>query len=242
MMNKLSLRASARECGISVKTAFDWRHKILDALQKMAKQVRLDGIVEADETFFRLSFKGNHTKSGFKIPKKEKVIGVNGNTVSKRGLSREQVCVPCAVTSDGLSISKISNLGKPSLQDIRNVLTNRIKENSVLVTDRNYSYRIFSEIENLELVQVLSAKRKNGSFSIQHINNYHSQLKYFMKPFRGVATKYLNNYLVWNNLVNYASGSFEHKEQVFCNFVNKVWTRTKSVTLSKRNPVPVLRS
>ena len=37
-----------------------------------------------------------------------------------------------------------------------------------------------------------------------HINSYHSQLKRFMRGFNGVSTKYLNNYLVWNNLVNYA--------------------------------------
>ena len=58
----------------------------------MTKQVRLDGIVEADETFF--SFKGKHLKSGFKVSEKEKVIGVNGNKVSKCRLSKEQVCVP----------------------------------------------------------------------------------------------------------------------------------------------------
>ena len=35
-------------------TAFLWRHKILDALQNMADDVTLDGIIEADETFFAM--------------------------------------------------------------------------------------------------------------------------------------------------------------------------------------------
>ena len=38
-------------------TAFYWRHKILNALQNMANDVTLNGIVEADETFFAVSYK-----------------------------------------------------------------------------------------------------------------------------------------------------------------------------------------
>lgn len=241
MMNKIPLRQTARECGISLKTSFDWRHKILDALQQMANSVRLDGIVEADETFFRLSFKGNHKKSSFTMPRKSYKRGVRGNKIKKRGLSKDQVCVPSAVNRDGLSFAKISNLGKPNLMDIRNVLDKRIEENSVLVTDKNYSYKIFSEINSLDLVQIRAKKRTEGIFNIQHINNYHGKLKEFIRSRHGVATKYLNNYIVWNNLVNYSKGSFEEKEVIFRDFVNSVNTYTKCKTLSHRNPIPVLR-
>ena len=57
MMNGLSVRRSAEICGINKDTAFIWRHKVLDALQNMQSSVKLNGIVEADETFFALSFK-----------------------------------------------------------------------------------------------------------------------------------------------------------------------------------------
>lgn len=60
MIEKNSLHKTAKICNISVATAFTWRHKILDALQNMMNEVELDGIVEADETFLSLSFKGNH--------------------------------------------------------------------------------------------------------------------------------------------------------------------------------------
>ena len=63
MMNGLSIRKTAVACGIHRNTAFLWRHKILDALQNMADDVTLDGIIEADETFFAISYKGNHSKS-----------------------------------------------------------------------------------------------------------------------------------------------------------------------------------
>lgn len=61
MMDGLSVRKSAAICKINRNTAFVWRHKILDALALLAtKQKRLGGIVEADETFFPLSYKGGH--------------------------------------------------------------------------------------------------------------------------------------------------------------------------------------
>ena len=63
MMNGLSICKTAAVCGIHRNTAFIWRHKILDALQNMADEVKLDGIIEADETFFAISYKGNHSKS-----------------------------------------------------------------------------------------------------------------------------------------------------------------------------------
>ena len=63
MMNGLSICKTAAACGIHRNTAFIWRHKILDALQNMADEVKLDGIIEADETFFAISYKGNHSKS-----------------------------------------------------------------------------------------------------------------------------------------------------------------------------------
>ena len=62
MMNGLSIRKTAVACGIHRNTAFLWRHKILDALQNMADDVTLDGIIEADETFFAISYKGNHAR------------------------------------------------------------------------------------------------------------------------------------------------------------------------------------
>ena len=51
MLDKKTLRETSEECGISMSTAFSWRHKILDALHEMNGKVFLDGTVEADETF-----------------------------------------------------------------------------------------------------------------------------------------------------------------------------------------------
>ncbi len=58
LQNADSVRKSAKACGVATATAFRWRHRFLRSA-KAAKPGKLGGIVEADETFFRRSFKGS---------------------------------------------------------------------------------------------------------------------------------------------------------------------------------------
>ena len=39
---------------------------------------------------------------------------------------------------------------------------------------------------------------KRGMYSLAHINAFHSGLKRFLRPFNGVSTKHLPNYLNWH--------------------------------------------
>ncbi len=57
MFQGLSLPVIVKRMDISLPTAFAWRHKVPTALSRMPGP-RLSGVVEADETYFRLSFKG----------------------------------------------------------------------------------------------------------------------------------------------------------------------------------------
>lgn len=213
MMHGMTVRATAYECRISKNAAFFLSHKILDVLQEMQSKVKLDGIVEADETFFRISFKGNHSRSQFFSMPREPHM--RGERSKKSGISLEKVCVPCAVNRDGKSIAQIANLGRASVRSISSVFGGRISPDAVLCTDKHNAYVGFAEREGINLLQLKSTQRVSGTLGIQHINGYHSQLKTFMERFHGVATKYLNNYLVWHNLRNYADGDFNFKESVW---------------------------
>ena len=237
MMLGLSVRKSAEICGINKDTAFIWRHKILDALQNMAASVNLDGIVEADETFFSISFKGNHKHSSFKMPRK---AHKRGKQTHLRGLSHEKVCVPCAVNRNGLSIAKITNLGRVGAKDIHHAFDNRIMPNSILCTDAISCYNDLARTEKLELIQLKTGKSKLGIYHIQHINSYHSMLKNFINRFHGVATKYLNNYLVWHNLLNYAKESYAEKTKIFTDFVFTTNKKSLSKNIPLRPAIPLV--
>ena len=238
MMNGFTVRKSAEICGINKDTAFIWRHKILDALQNMASDVKLDGIVEADETFFAISFKGNHKKStSFVMPRK---AHKRGKQTHLRGLSHEQVCVPCAVNRNGLSIAKITNLGRVGAKDIHHAFDNRIEPNSILCTDAIACYNDLARTEKLELIQLKTGKSKLGIYHIQHINSYHSMLKNFMIRFHGVATKYLNNYLIWHNFLNYAKESYAEKTTILADFVFTTNKKSLSKEIPLRPAIPLV--
>ena len=238
MMNKFPLRKCAAICDIDLSTAFIWRHKILDTLQKMHDSVIINGVAEADETFFHVSFKGNQKKSGYELPRKPHKRGTD---VSVRGLSQEQVCVPCIVNLDGLSIGKISNLGKPNVKVLSPIFKDRIEKGSIFVTDCLRSYHKIAHDNELTHVRIPKGKHTNGAFNIQTINAYHSELKRLVqRNFKGVATKYLNNYVVYHNFVNFAKGGFDEKMNVLREFIYTTDAHLKSREISDRVRIPIL--
>ena len=238
MINGFSIRKSAEECEISNYTAFLWRHKILDALQNMQGGVMLDGIVEADETFFAVSFKGNYKKSKtFTMPRPSRH---RGSSIHTPGLSKEQVCVMSAVNRNGLSYAKVGKLGKVSQKCVEIAFNDHIKKTATLCTDKEKAYRKFSDNLGVALIQLETGKSKKGIYHIQHINNYHSRLKDFIKPFNGVSTKYLNNYLVWFNLVKFAKETVAEKANIFLDFVISTAKSVQCRTLSNRANLPLL--
>lgn len=131
----------------------------------MMNEVTLDGVVEADETFTKVSYKGHH--KSFKLPRP---AFKHGGKAVKRGLSKEKVCIPCGINLNGLSIARISNLGKPKWTDIEKVLGGRVEHDSVFVTDSFRGYQRLSYEMSLNHIRILRNKHRNGVFNIQLLN------------------------------------------------------------------------
>lgn len=73
------------------------------------------------------------------------------------------------------------------------------------------------------------------------MNNYHARLNGMINiRFKGVATKYLNNYLVYHNFVNFAKGSETEKEGILFNFVQDMMCESKTSDIAKRQAIPLL--
>lgn len=74
---------------------------------------------------------------------------------------------------------------------------------------------------------------------IQTVNSYHCGLKRMIEHnFRGVATKYLNNYIVYNNFVNFSKSV--NKLDILEDFVFSIKCNSKGYEIVKRDPIPVL--
>lgn len=203
MINGYSIRKCAKLVGISIPTSFYWRNKILDAIRVYMGTGIVEGVIEVDEAFFRESFKGDHKKSTtFTMPRKARKRGIKGSFSSKdekrkRGISKEQVCVICAMDRTGNLITELICKGRMKHTDLERLFRDRIEDNSILCTDSHKSYIKFAQNLGIELQQIKRGKHKEGIYHIQHINSFHSKLKKWMDRFNGVATKYLSNYMYW---------------------------------------------
>ena len=63
MLEGKSLRACAAEVGISLRSSFNWRHKILAAINSLQGGISVSGIVEADELILKYLEKGRKYSS-----------------------------------------------------------------------------------------------------------------------------------------------------------------------------------
>ena len=99
-----------------------------------------------------------------------------------------------------------SCLGSPSVAAVQQVLAPLIAEGSVLRTDGPGHYRRCCFASNLTHYDVSTNKCIRGSiYGIQKINAYHSRLQDWIRRFKGVATKYLPNYLTRHISVDHAA-------------------------------------
>lgn len=196
MVEGMSLRKIAERLHIHLSTAFYWRHKVLFALRLIGFKP-LQGIVESDETYFLESEKGNRNISHRKSRKR-------GGSASKRGISKEQVCVLVAHDRNGTLLSKMAGYGRITANEIDEVMGHLLGDSPSLCTDEATNYKRFAELKGLEHHTVNTRRKeyvKRGVYHIQHVNSYHNQLKGWMYRFHGVATKYLDNYLYWHQFL-----------------------------------------
>lgn len=186
-----SLRRTAMDCGISVSTAFFWRHKVLDALEVVAKGTKVAGIVQMDETFFNDSYKGNH-QGKIELPRDSKK---RGQPAKKRGLSSEKICIPCAVDSTGQKFAIVANRGKVSADALTAAFDGRILGQTNICCDSEKSYRVLARQTGSILHAIPSASRSINGYNIQRVNALHREINAMYQRTHGMSTKYLNGYL-----------------------------------------------
>ena len=186
-----TIRASAARCGIAPSTAHRWRHRFLEAVRQAPD--RLAGIVEADETFVLESRKGER-----KLNRKPRR---RGGKARKRGLSREQVPILVAADRTGATLSH--TLPALNADSVREALEPVIARDALLVSDASGCYPPAAAALTIphESINRSAGERVRGALHIQTVNSRHSEIKGFLRAFRGIATKNLDSYLRWFHLI-----------------------------------------
>lgn len=198
MGQRMTVRQTAAECGVAVSTAFRWRHRFLTAI--VAQQpTAVEGLLEADETYFLLSMKGQR---GLPRPARSR-----GGKAKKRGLSKEQVPVLVAIArGQGYTADRVMEPGMKG-KELVEVLRSVVRPDTVVCSDGNSAYYSLQRELGVTLKMFSASKHGcpiNPSFHVQTVNSYHSRRKeWFNGRCRGVATKYLPNYVAWQRLLEW---------------------------------------
>ena len=208
MTEYLSIRKIAAT-GIPINhvTVWRWRHRFLNAAANDNTAI-LSGVVEADDTFFLRSFKGNRGWVQGKPPE-HRAARPRAWGASQPGLSNEQVPVLTALDNSGGVFESIL----PSLSAIEATLAGRIAPGSVLCSDGAKAYvrvAVTAGVEHRRVIvptqtprsvkrNPVRTKRQTGRLGLGRVNAHHGKLKVLINGrCRGVATKYLENYLGWH--------------------------------------------
>jgi transposase-like protein len=168
----LSIRESARLTGVSKKTSFKWRHTFLENAN-LLKAEKLNGLVEVKETKFKYSEKGA------KVVKHPEKLGTDVYVLTS--VDRNRMASTPKIWD--FEVDKILQYNK-----------SLYAKDSLFISEDNGILKNFVNKENLLY------KKPTDSNSYKHIKNvksYNEHLHLWMRRFKGVATKYLDNYLSW---------------------------------------------
>jgi hypothetical protein len=189
MLEGKSLRACAREVGISLPTSFRWRHKILSAIQGLEGGINFSGITEADELLMQYSEKGRRYKSPEEKEQAMKTVHPN-------------VAVLVMTDREGNLLFKYTGENKVQNSQIKEELKRRVSENNLICFKPNDEFKqAVMESPSKKVI----VRRKTKGLAIYSVNVAEKKITNFlvwMMRFRGVATKYLQNYLMWFVVMN----------------------------------------
>lgn len=238
MLEGCSLVKCAEECKISVPTAFVWRHKILNALTDKSFSPSYNGLIEMDEMYVRISYKGNHKNSkDFTMPRKSFKRGSDNRIPGNNA----KASVLCIVERDKGFSGIIPCRGILNLPLLNEIFDERISDESIVLTDGLRAYNQYFQNKNTEHIILPSQRGKptiKGPFHINNVNALQRRFRRFLIDYNGVSTKYLNNYLalfIWlENHKHYK------KQDLMLEEITRVGSYISAANLAAMAPIPDL--
>lgn len=178
-----SVRCAAARLGIHPSTAFRWRHVLLDSL-RAGDTEKVGGCIDIGSVWFTYSEKGRRG-----LERAARSRGVRFPS-AYRGRS-VRVVVACDRTDR--VVSALSENGV-SRQRLESALANRIEGCSGLFAEPS----LFAACTLF--ARRLGATLQRMRYATTRAYAYGVCLDRWLQRFRGVATKYLSNYLVWHRV------------------------------------------
>lgn len=192
IIDGLSVTKAAQQLQVARSTAFRWRHRFL-ALPHHVKGGHFSGIVEADETCWLKSCKGQpQTRQRQTRPARHR-----GGRAKTRGMSAEHDVVLVVRDRAGACADQIM----PALDTahLAAVLQPVLATDAVLCTDGSAALAAAARLLGVEhhAINASAGVHAVGPWHINNVNGYHGRLKNWLRRFNGVASSYLPHYLGW---------------------------------------------
>lgn len=93
----------------------------------------------------------------------------------------------------------------------------------------------FIKYTQLSHIKIIRTHYKFRTFYIQIINNYYSRFKIIITyNFKGVLTKYFNNYLVYHNFVIFSKKQNKTKNKISLNHVTNTNCNGQSIKIANK--------
>lgn len=210
IVDRLSLQKIADDMGVSVKTAWFNKHKIQNALLSLyGNQDSFIDIVECDECFFRLSFKGKRDPDFFitdlrRMPRhrrstREKIqylldsgydsiVNEEPGELERllysknyiKGTNRDSVCVLSGKDRNSNLYISPACLGNLEPRHVEEHFKDRFASDAILVTDSSNAYTRFAKSKHIRYEKIESESHARGPYSLSRINAVHSNLRDYM--------------------------------------------------------------
>lgn len=190
MRDGLPIRVAARLVGISPATAFRWRHRILPA-QDFADRTVLGLLVTIGETWFPESDKGSRCLD--RPPRHRRIW---------HRCDMTPVWVLVARDESTKVSSAVVGLRRPDPDDIIAALGHRLRPAAELMSRFGWYGAPAVAADRLEIPHRHAGLTDPDVVAVKF---YAVRLHWWMRRFRGVATRYLANYLAWHRFVEGSS-------------------------------------
>ena len=167
---------SANSASNKLGTTWMIVHKILHLLNIMSDNVKLSGVIQIDEKYFREVQKGSHNLKSFVEPSKKRKARKH-NYASKCGiLGPEFVNVLCAVDNNGHYWAKCICLGPMTEKELKD-LENHIHDVSYICTDNLELYQEWTKKNDWKhYVEPSSYRKERKARGYTNTDDMYSQL------------------------------------------------------------------
>lgn len=181
MRFNVPLDAMAEELGITHQTAWEWRHRVMAAVDGYQDRIVLRDLVWIDETYVN-----------------DADLHLGYGVARKRGPSRQKVCIAVAIDVHKNPVAVVCGRGKPSSARVLGALGGHIAEGSLVVHDRERAHGAL--IRESGCAEEAHRADVNDPVYLERmamVNNLCSWLKRYLWRFTGMSMSNLQSYLNW---------------------------------------------